>query len=55
MGTTLLTRRHRVKGPGETGWLSGRPARGLTGGSVYAMVSSDVTTLIRLPLSGRSR
>jgi hypothetical protein len=55
MGTVLLTRRHRVKDARETGWLTSRPRCGLAGGSVYAMVSGDVTTLMRLPLSGRSR
>jgi hypothetical protein len=53
MGTVLLMRRCRIKVAPGTGHQAGWP-REHAAGSAGAMVSSELT-LIRLPLSGRSR
>jgi hypothetical protein len=53
MESVLLMRRRRIKVDQGTGRLAGWP-RGLPGGPAHAMTSSELT-LIRLPLSGRSR
>jgi hypothetical protein len=53
MGTVLLMRRRRIKGASGAGHRTGWPSE-RAGTLAGAMVSSE-QTLIRLPLSGRSR
>lgn len=53
MGTVLLMRHRRMKVTQGTSRLAGR-LLGLANGPADAMVSSELT-LIRLPMSGRSR